>query len=92
MAKDPGIGYRVVATITGVKGQCNTGHEVDDTFEISCHNPNGLCGFCYHHIFPNLQTFQFGGSLPWWPGDTIRLQCPDPHNLVTLKLERSKRE
>jgi uncharacterized repeat protein (TIGR04076 family) len=86
MAKDPGIGYRVVATITGVKGECSA-----DTFEISCHNPGGLCGFFYHDIFPNLSTFQFGGNYPWWEGDMIQLQCPDSYNLVTLKLERSKR-
>ena len=91
MAKDPGIGYRVMATITGVKGQCNAGHHVGEKFEVSCHNPGGLCGFFYHDIFPNLETFQFGGSLPWWEGDTVHLQCPDSANLVTLKLERSKR-
>jgi uncharacterized repeat protein (TIGR04076 family) len=92
MAKDPGMGYRVMATVTGVKGKCNAGHEKGDTFEISCHNPGGLCGFFYHDIFPNLSTFQFGGNLPWWKGDVIQLQCPDPDNLVTLKLERSKRK
>ena len=62
-----------------------------DTFEISCHDPGGLCGFFYHDVFPNLLAFQFGGNLPWWEGDTIELQCPDPYNLVTMKLERSKR-
>ena len=91
MAKDPGIGYQVMATITGVKGQCNAGHKVGEKFEISCHNPGGLCGFFYHDIFPHLETFQFGGSLPWWESDTIYLQCPDSDNLVTLKMERSKR-
>ena len=91
MAQHPGIGNKVVATITGVKGKCNAGHRENDTFEISCHSPGGLCGFFYHNIFPSLQTFQFGGSLPWWRGDTIELRCPDPHNQVTLKLERSKR-
>jgi uncharacterized repeat protein (TIGR04076 family) len=91
MAKDPGIGYQVVATVTGIKGNCNAGHEVGETFEISCHNAGGMCGFCYHHIFANLQTFQFGGNLPWWQGDTIHQQCPDPHNLLTLKLERKRR-
>ena len=35
MAKDPGIGYKVVATITGVKGKCNAGHQEGDTFEIN---------------------------------------------------------
>jgi len=92
MAKDPGIGYRVEATITGVKGECSAGHNTGETFEISCHDPGGLCGFFYHDIFPNLSTFQFGGAMPWWEGDTIQLQCPDPQNLVTMELKRSKRD
>ena len=92
MAQDPEIGYKVVATITGVKGNCNAGHKIGETFEISCHNTGGLCGFFYHDIFPGLSTFQFGGSLPWWEGDVINVQCPDSYNLVTMKLERSKRE
>ncbi len=91
MAIDPGVGYKVVATVTGVKGHCAVGHQVDDVFELNCHNPNGLCGFFYHHIFPDLQMFQFGGALPWWKGDMIEVQCPDPDNLVTLQLTRSKR-
>jgi len=90
MAKDPGLGYKVTATVIGAEGRCNAGHQKGDTFEISCHNPAGLCGFFYHRIFPSLQTFQFGGSLPWWGGDTIQVQCPDSHNLVTLQLERSR--
>ena len=45
MAKDPGIGYRVVATITGVKGTCGAGHEVGNSFGISCHNPGGAVRF-----------------------------------------------
>jgi uncharacterized repeat protein (TIGR04076 family) len=91
MAKNPEIGYKVVATITGSKGTCNAGHKQGESFEISCHNPAGLCGWFYHDIFPSLQTFQFGGSLPWWHGDIIHLQCPDSQNLITIKLERSKR-
>jgi len=91
MARDPGVGYKVMATIEVVKGTCNAGHQEGDTFVISCHDCGGLCGFFYHDIFPDLQTFQFGGNLPWWRGDTIELQCPDPNNLVTLKLQRSKR-
>ena len=91
MANDPGLGFRIVATVTDVKGECSVGHKVGESFDISCHNPAGLCGFFYHHIFPNLQTFQFGGSMPWWQGDAIQLQCPDNLNLVTIKLERFKR-
>lgn len=92
MATDPGIGFSIVATITEKKGHCSAGHSEKEAFEISCHNPNGLCGFFYHHIFPDLETFQFGGSLPWWQGDKIELRCPDPHNQVTIQLERSRRE
>lgn len=91
MAVDPGIGYRIVGTVASVAGQCSAGHKEGESFEISCHNPAGLCGFFYHRIFPTLQTFQFGGSMPWWQGDTIQVQCPDTHNLVTLQLERFER-
>lgn len=91
MAEDPGIGKRVMATIIGGKGKCEAGHEVGESFEISCHNPGGLCGYFYHDIFPSLSTFQFGGNFPWWKGDSIELECPDKHNVVTLKLERFDR-
>lgn len=92
MAKDPGIGYRMVAKIISVKGECSAGHKTGDTFEISCHDPAGLCGYFYHDIFPSLSTFQFGGSMPWWQGDTIELACPDSDNLVRLRLSRTKRD
>lgn len=91
MAQDPGVGYKITATVTEVKGTCGAGHQKGDSFPISCHDPGGLCGFFYHDIFPDLQTFQFGGNLPWWKGDTIQVECPDPGNQVTLELERSKR-
>ena len=92
MAEDPGIGHKVTAKVIGAQGRCNAGHKVGETFELSCHNPGGLCGFFYHAIFPSLSTFQFGGSLPWWKGDTIELQCPDSYNLVTLQLDRTERK
>ncbi len=92
MAQDPGIGYKIVATVYGVKGECTAGLRQGDTFEVNCHNPAGLCGFFYHALFADLQTFQFGGALPWWKGDTIYVQCPDPDNIVTLQLQRFKRE
>jgi uncharacterized repeat protein (TIGR04076 family) len=92
MAKDPGIGYRVVATVLSVKGECSAGHKAGEIIEISCHEPAGLCGYFYHDIFPSLSTFQFGGSMPWWQGDTIELTCPDSDNLVRLRLTRTKRD
>jgi uncharacterized repeat protein (TIGR04076 family) len=91
MAKDPGIGYRMVATVKSVNGECSAGHRVGDRFEISCHDPGGLCGFFYHDLFPSLSVFQFGGSMPWWKGDSIEIGCPDLPNQVTVTLERFKR-
>ncbi|MBW2596574.1 MAG: TIGR04076 family protein [Deltaproteobacteria bacterium] len=92
MMNDPKVGYKVIATVTGLKGSCNAGHKVGDSFEISCYNTGGLCGWLYHDIFPHLSSFQFGGDFPWWEGDTIELECPDRFNLLKLKLERIKRE
>jgi len=91
MAQDPGIGYKITATVIEARGSCNAGHKAGDTFELSCHNPAGLCGFFYHSIFADLETFQFGGNLPWWDGDRIEVQCPDVANMVTLELERMRR-
>lgn len=85
---DPSIGNKVVAKIISVNGKCSAGHQVGDTFEISCHDPGGLCGFFYHDIFPTLSTFQFGGNLPWWNGDKIQLKCPDKANIMTIELHR----
>lgn len=50
MALDPGFGYRVKAEVTDIKGKCNAGHKVGDSFEISCHNPAGLCGVFYRNV------------------------------------------
>ncbi len=91
MARDPAVGFKITATITGVKGHCVAGHQVGETLDLGCHDSGGLCGYFYHNIFPDLETFQFGGNLPWWKGDAIDLQCPDPDNVVTIKLERSPR-
>jgi len=91
MALDPGIGYKVMGTIIGVKGTCSAGHFVGQEINISCHDSGGLCGFFYHDIFPTLSTFQFGGKMPWWEGDEIVVQCPDLENLVTMKLKRIPR-
>ena len=42
MVKDPMMGYKVVATVTGIKGKCNVDHRVGENFEISIHNAGGL--------------------------------------------------
>jgi len=91
MAKDPGIGNKVIATVTGLRGKCNAGHFVGEQLEISCHNAGGLCGFFYHDIFPNLSVMQFGGKCLWRDPDVLEIECPDRHSLLTIRLERAKR-
>jgi uncharacterized repeat protein (TIGR04076 family) len=91
MAKVPEVGYKITATVTSIQGQCGAGHAVGDCLEVCCHDSGGLCGFFYHAVFPDLQTFQFGGNMPWWEGDVMEAQCPDPANLVTLRFIRTKR-
>ncbi len=90
MAKDPGYGNRVVATVTGLKGSCSAGHGVGERFEISCHNTGGLCGIFYHDLFPALSVLQFGGKYPWGDPDVVELECPDRENVLALRLERVK--
>lgn len=90
MANDPNIGYKMTATVMKVKGDCSAGHKAGEVFQISCFDSGGLCGFFYHDVFPSLQTFQFGGSLPWWEGDIITLECPDKGNQVILQVERTR--
>ena len=92
MAKDPCIGKKVVAIITGVKGDCSAGHKKGDTFEISCHNPSELCGFFYHDIFPYIAMLEFGGGFPkeWGNPDVVTVECMDRSNLVILELRRAK--
>ncbi|MBN1615111.1 MAG: TIGR04076 family protein [Deltaproteobacteria bacterium] len=84
------IGYRVVGTITGVKGHCNAGHKTGDQLELSGHNTAGLCGFFYHDIFPYIIMLQFGGGFPaeWGDPDVVNLECMDKMNAVTIELKR----
>ena len=92
MARDSGFGYKVVATVIGLKGECNAGHKLGDKFEISITDSGGLCGWFYHDIFPHLSAFQFGVIFPWEKGDSIELECCDRVNLLKIKMERFKRE
>ena len=62
-------GYKVIATVKSVKGNCSRGHEVDDTFSINCHDAAGLCGFFYHDMDPYITMLQFGGDFSKEWGD-----------------------
>ena len=86
---NPGAGNKITGTVADIKGTCNAGHKVGDTFDLSCHYADGLCGFFYHAIFHTIAVLQFGGAFPWWAEGqaTFELECPDRKNAVTLKLE-----
>jgi len=84
------IGYRIIGTITEVKGHCNAGHQAGDRFELSGHDTAGLCGFFYHDIFPYVIMLQFGGGFPveWGGPDVVSLECMDRMNVVKIELKR----
>ena len=76
-----------------MKGNCNAGHKVGDTIELSGHNTGGMCGFFYHDIFPYILMLQFGGSFPesWTQNpDIVELECMDRWNAVKIELKRIK--
>ena len=56
MAQDPGIGYRVKAPITDIKGECGAGHRVGETFKSAATIP-AACRLVSHDIFPGLTRF-----------------------------------
>jgi uncharacterized repeat protein (TIGR04076 family) len=89
MVRDPGFGTKIKCEVVGLKGACNVGHKIGDTFEVSCYHSGGMCGFLYNTIFPVLNVMQFGGAYPWGC-DELQYNCPDGHNLLTVKLTRAK--
>ena len=50
--------YKVIATVTGLKGHCNKGHKVGDQAEVSIHETGGLCSLLFYEIFPTVMMFQ----------------------------------
>lgn len=90
MASHPSDIEPLVAEVLDLKGECNAGHKVGDTFPIGCWDSGGLCGFFYHDIFPSLSVMQFGGKYPWSAADELTLECPDRANAVTLRISKPK--
>ena len=89
MALPTADGYKVIATVKSVKGTCKAGHKAGDSFEISCRNTAGLCGFFYHDIFPAIQMLQTGGTYPSGK-EAIEVSCLDRRNEVIIELKRIK--
>lgn len=86
------VGYKVIGTFTGLKGQCGQGHKVGQTIELSAHQSNGLCGLLYNAVYPYIMMLQFGGQWPdSWGGDTLAFDCPDRYNCLTIRLQPDKK-
>ncbi|MFQ6124224.1 MAG: TIGR04076 family protein [Candidatus Heimdallarchaeota archaeon] len=81
------------ATVESIKSHCNAGHKVGDIFEINTHKTGGICGWCYHDLFPTLMTLAMGGSIPWRENqDEFTYECPDRHNLVTFRITKIQKK
>ena len=88
MATHPKDIKPLAAEVISVKGTCSAGHKVGESFQIGCWDSDGLCGFFYHDIFPNLNVMQFGGKYPWGSADEMTLECPDRENAVKIRVRR----
>ena len=88
-------GYRVIGTITNIKGICRFGHKVGQEFELSTRNSGGqLCGYLQHVAFPWILMLERGGT--WFDGkrgefpedECPEIECPDIEDAVRIKLRR----
>ncbi len=77
-----------VAEVVSVARSCGAGHKVGDKFEVNTHMTEGLCGYCYHDLFPTLMSVCFGGKIPWMNSDEFSYSCPDRHSDVRFKVTK----
>ena len=77
-----------VAEVLSVKGKCSAGHNAGDRFEINTHKTGGICGYCYHELFPTMMNMCYGGKIPWMNNLEFKYECPDSWNLVTFKVTK----
>jgi len=75
-----------VAEVVSIKGRCSAGHRVGNQFEVNTHKTGGICGYCYHELFPMLMNVCFGGRIPWIDPKGFEYDCPDSYNLVKFRL------
>jgi uncharacterized repeat protein (TIGR04076 family) len=78
------------AEVVSILKSCSAGHEVGDRFEINTHKTGGICGYCYHDLFPTLMNMCYGGQIPWMNNQEFKYECPDRYNLVTFKVTKKK--
>ena len=49
------------AEVKSIKGRCSAGHSVGDRFTVNTHKTGGICGYCYHVLFPTFMNMCYGG-------------------------------
>ena len=79
-----------VAEVTHIGKMCSAGHKVGDRFEINTHKTEGICGYCYHDLFPTLMNCCYGGKIPWIDPKEFNYECPDRWNDVKFRVARKK--
>ncbi len=79
-----------IAEVLSILRNCSAGHSVGDKFEVNTHETDGICGYCYHDMFPKLMNMCYGGQIPWMNNDEWTYKCPDTYNLVTFKMTKKK--
>jgi uncharacterized repeat protein (TIGR04076 family) len=79
-----------IAEVTHVGKTCSAGHKVGDKFEVNTHKTGGICGYCYHDLFPTLMNCCYGGKIPWIDPAEFKYECPDRWNDVKFRVTRKK--
>ena len=83
---------KVTITVKEIKGTCDNGHQVGDTFEITdAKTPGGICLGAFSAIHPMLIGLMLGGDIPWSDDKDVDIvACPDPKNSVRWEVRRIK--
>ena len=77
-------------TVKEIRGTCDNGHQVNDTFEIEeAKTPGGICLSAFSAILPKLMALMLGGDILWsGDKDADIVACPDPENAVRWEVRR----
>ena len=82
---------KIRATVVSLKGHCNNGHAVGQSWDIESLTPAGICISAFTCIIPAMRVLRFGGEFPWAKDKgTAQVACPDAENPVVFELRRIK--
>lgn len=96
------MNYKIIGKVINIKGNCAAGLNVGDEIDLTIpclpeeydewkRKPK-VCPHLLTSIFPQILILQSGGEIPWEKKkDEATVMCPDPQNIVTLILKRTKK-